>query len=702
MPAIQNSFNQVIATGRTMSAAFYNPTRQEWYEVLIPTTLGVYEVPAYNIFTGYQTLGGADLSDSQAGEIDGEPVVFFCSALPYRRWQISVYGEWPVIATFTLDPATDRWVYDQSKSMFLSDFGTQDPAHWVPSFNTFGETVYQTRGLGEMAWLPASQTLACVGYFPMAGRRSGDIFVVDPATKEQVAYFVWPNMQTKQGTLISGFPRDIKSDPTGTYGSEVFNVVSDQFYAPNEVLQVNINASAGSWTLSYNGNTTAGISYDSEDNDVALAIAALPGIGVGNVEVTTTSPFLLATNRVHRVEFIAGLAATNLGTFTFNGGSLTSVGGGSTYSVLQQGDPSGKVQFPFTSVEFSFDATTNEISMLTVPYLPFAGLEVLSDRAEAYPFRYSNVHYTSNGDLVLASNFNLNGFTSGDVHIFRAVAGVRALDTAIPPTSGWENRVGEARIAADFVSPAAGRGTAVAPAIRDDSGTTEIIIGTLNGNFNKLTPTGEWATTQLLPNPTFATNATGWEASAFNTATWESGDSGRLKLTAGSGATSYILRTSTGTQGIDVSSSVGKELQGRISVKCGTSRAMVRPFFTYYNSAGSVVSFLLGYGPKGWVETTDYRTFHWATEVPVGTQYLAINVEFFDAAIADDFYLAEATVTTPPYEVSNRSWDATTLGNDWISGMGYDPVTRQAHMASRSLVGGVYNDMIITAHLDRM
>lgn len=700
---IQRTGSQVSNTGLTMSAAFWDPTAQAWYEVLIPTTTGATSVPAANAITGvYEALGGADTSDAVAGQVAGTPVVFLCSALPYKSWRISTYGLWPVIAAFTLDAGTGRWVYDQARSIFTADLAASDPTHWRPLVNVWGETYYESRGPVEMAWLPASNMIACSLYFPMPTKRSGAVCVIDPATKTQQGYYELPELTTAAGKLIWAFPRDIVSDPTGAAGGEVFNIIADCTKVNDERILVGIAATGGSWSLTYNGNTTASIPWGSSSAVVQAALEALPGIGAGNVEVTKSLPFLTETYAEYDVEFIGALTETNLSTVTLNKGGLTD-GTTSALTQLTNGGASNG-HFPFLAMEFEWDATTDTLAPITVPYHCLGGGEVPSDRPERYPRSWSMAHYTPNGDLVIASTIT-ETLTSAALHIFRKVAGARALDTAIAPTAGWESRVGEARIAGDVVTAAGAQSVAAAPGIITDATGRIYTVGRV-GRLNRITPETGWAfrSAELLTNPTLAANATGWSAKEGGHAvTWSSSDGGRAVLTAGAAGPATI-RTAVGTAGIALPvGAAGQEIQCRIDLRAGSVERMVQVFLTYYDAGGVPVATLEGYGPGGFVRTSGYRTFRWSTVVPASAVYVAINAELAGVANGEAFYVNEASLRLPPFTTTYLQWDDTVMGNTTINKAAYDPARDLMHVSARKGRGdGInYDPVIITAHLAR-
>jgi hypothetical protein len=94
--------------------------------------------------------------------------------------------------------------------------------------------------------------------------------------------------------------------------------------ASDEVQTVTIDATGGTFTLTFSGQTTTAIAYNASAAAVLSALEALSNIGVGDVAVGKVGS-------VYTVSFTGALADTNVAQFTANGTSLT--GGASTVTV---------------------------------------------------------------------------------------------------------------------------------------------------------------------------------------------------------------------------------------------------------------------------------------------------------------------------------------------------------------------------------
>jgi hypothetical protein len=93
----------------------------------------------------------------------------------------------------------------------------------------------------------------------------------------------------------------------------------------NEVQMLVVDATGGTYTLTYSGQTTAAIAYDAAASALLAALEALSNIGVGDVAV------VLVQAGVYKITFQGALADTDVGQLTTDPTNLT--GGSSTASV---------------------------------------------------------------------------------------------------------------------------------------------------------------------------------------------------------------------------------------------------------------------------------------------------------------------------------------------------------------------------------
>lgn len=98
----------------------------------------------------------------------------------------------------------------------------------------------------------------------------------------------------------------------------------------NEIQTVVVDATGGTFTLTYAGQTTAAIAWNAAPNAVEAALELLSNIGENDVQVTGT-----ASN--YTIQFRLALAGTNVAQLTSNPASLTGGAGTVTHATTTQG-----------------------------------------------------------------------------------------------------------------------------------------------------------------------------------------------------------------------------------------------------------------------------------------------------------------------------------------------------------------------------
>lgn len=131
---------------------------------------------------------------------------------------------------------------------------------------------------------------------------------------------------------ISGYDQNATIETT---------VVAAGGSSANETQVVTLPGSptGGTFTLTFQGQTTAAIAYDASTSSVASALEALSNIGSGDVTVTGSAGSWT-------VEFTSALAATDLGQMSGNGTNLT--GGSVAVSTTQAAVPNENEQVLLT------------------------------------------------------------------------------------------------------------------------------------------------------------------------------------------------------------------------------------------------------------------------------------------------------------------------------------------------------------------
>lgn len=111
----------------------------------------------------------------------------------------------------------------------------------------------------------------------------------------------------------------------------------------NAVQTVTVAATAGTWTLIYNGAATSALSFNPTAADIQAALSALPNIGPGNVSVTGSGVFT--------VTFINNLGQWPVATLVADGTDLT---GAVTVAVVTEGVTAPGTNLP----EWDYDYST--------------------------------------------------------------------------------------------------------------------------------------------------------------------------------------------------------------------------------------------------------------------------------------------------------------------------------------------------------
>lgn len=705
LPQIQLTVNQVSATGTNMAMSFWHPD-DGFYTVVVPTNQGATETLSVNSISGVVSdVGGADICDTTLVYDGVTPVLFGLSAFPYKGWRVSTFGVYPVFPAFVLDAVTGRWKYDESRSVFASTLQASDPVNganvWPNITNFYGETTIQPRLPAEMTTLPRSGHVAVSIYAPRSGHLWGSVVVLDLLTKTQKAWLEFPDMTNTFGWGTNGFTRDINADPTSVANDERFCVNVDVFMQPNETWNVTIHADSGTFTLSWGGSTTVGLTVGVRAEDVRAALEALPSIGAGNVAVREQRPFLVQTYVVYEVEMVGTLAHTNL-TATVaavNTGGLVN-NGTTNINRWRHGGTGYTAQSNFPFIELAYNAGASTITQKTVPMFVQQGTEEPS-RGEKPDASVGMTWYTQAGDLVIAvggHNSNPQMFTSFKAlgcHVWRSAgAGVnRGYIAQATPTVGWEARYGEARPTPDFIThPIHQDGNALALGLAEDQATGSIVVPCASGVQLLLQPHGRWANRSgpLVRPATYA--------GAGDLAAWSAGGGGAIAFDAGeaavkwtaSGSADGLVQTATGVSGIPLDSSmIGECVVFAVESKAATVKRLVRMAARFWSSGGGEVGSLTGYGPAVSFNTTGgYRRIVGAAVIPSGAAFLSFHWEILDPGGAGEIhYVRRFDAVLSPFWPAPAKTNAGTVplysgmaGGSWQAKGFVDPETRMLYV----------------------
>ena len=191
-----------------------------------------------------------------------------------------------------------------------------------------------------------------------------------------------------------------KTDSTITGSAMGRALETGQSMPGNEIQQVAINATGGTFTLTYAGQTTAAIAFNASAAAVLAALEALSNIPVGSLRVNQTvnaSPAFTYT-----VEFGGSLGESNVAEMTAGAGSLTGGAATATVTTLTAGAaitavslvpiyPKDLCIYAFSTAQTSISDTTNETTTFKLTdvvevslaisgrYLPYRTLDCAQD-----------------------------------------------------------------------------------------------------------------------------------------------------------------------------------------------------------------------------------------------------------------------------------------------------------------------------------
>lgn len=159
------------------------------------------------------------------------------------------------------------------------------------------------------------------------GQNTVQTFTVRKGTAdsaEQAAYGLFTGMNL-------GFTRTARP----TFGGDGIaqKIDATVVIGTNEVQRIVIDATGGTWTATFDGQTATGLAYDISASTLQTALRALSTIGSTGVSVT--SPVA----QTFDIEFTGPLADTNVAAITTNAGGLTGGAATATVTTTQAGGP---------------------------------------------------------------------------------------------------------------------------------------------------------------------------------------------------------------------------------------------------------------------------------------------------------------------------------------------------------------------------
>ena len=236
--------NQLQPTASTMELGYLVPGTRRFNRVTVPSTLGKATLSAPG-----SRYGGGDIGDVLVVGSGARERVLFCSAAPYHGWNPRSEGLLPSFGA--LQPTSSGGVtLDAAMSRTANQMAAGTNTMRMPLMDVGGgQTIANSRGLNEMAQLPASGDIVITQYFgPSMQNQQGGILVMDSSGRVKASW-QYP-AATFRGWSIKCLVREVDTDPTGVIGDERFVIICDAFYpseqpAPFPAQEFSYNARTG-------------------------------------------------------------------------------------------------------------------------------------------------------------------------------------------------------------------------------------------------------------------------------------------------------------------------------------------------------------------------------------------------------------------------------------------------------------------------
>lgn len=150
------------------------------------------------------------------------------------------------------------------------------------------------------------------------------------------------------------FTSDIQNNDKAR-GLEVILNTSAVTSGVNEVQTLGVDATGGTYTLTFNGQTTAALAYNADASAIETALRGLSSINGANVNVAPAGPVLTIT-------FVGTLAAQNVSAITADSTSLTGNSHTATLSTQTEGASASSIVLTVSGIN---PATGTAYTILT-------------------------------------------------------------------------------------------------------------------------------------------------------------------------------------------------------------------------------------------------------------------------------------------------------------------------------------------------
>jgi hypothetical protein len=285
------------------------------------------------------------------------------------------------------------------------------------------------------------------------------------------------------------------------------------------------------------------------------------------------------------------------------------------FDLFVRGGSSG---LPFVVQEMAFNASTGDITPICAPVAAVTRDETVnfSDYTAAQTGRPV---YDLEGTCWVSSS-RRGTFTQTAMAAWVKTAGERRWAADNPPSPGWENNIGAARLIPDFEFGAIGGNLQLHSGQYQDPITGgQLVVGFGGTLFPYVPDIPLVSRTQILDNPDFVANVDGWGSyGGSGSVTWDAGSGGRLKFTANGTSSQGVFVTPAAGAKTDIPvASDGQSIWGWMEFEPAATPRTVQTQINFFDADGDQISAVVG---PTCIETLGAGVIATCpAEVPVGT-----------------------------------------------------------------------------------